>query len=110
MLILIYILVTLATGGIALWNGATYPGIAGIIGPTMCCMAVSGLKGPLMLGGWGQKIAGFAGASLIVGIGIGIVYHFGFSPELFGHKVSGVIWCLIGLVVGWIGTKRRQAE
>lgn len=110
MLIYIYMLLTLATGGSALWNGAIYAGAAGIIGPTMCWFAASGLKGSLMVGTRPQKLAGSAAAFLFVVVGIGIVYHSGFWLGFFEYKFSGVIWCLIGLVAGWISTKRRHAE
>lgn len=110
MLIYIYMLLTLATRGAALWNGAIYAGIAGIIGPTMCWFAASGLKGSLIVGTSPQKIAGFIAALLFVTVGMGIVYHSGFWVGFFGFRFSGVIWCLIGLVAGWISTKRWHAE
>ncbi|THJ20411.1 MAG: hypothetical protein CAF44_012310 [Nitrospira sp. CG24D] len=110
MLIYTYILLTLMMGGSALWNGAVYAGVAGIVGATMCWFAASGLKGSLMVGTRPQKIAGFAAAVLFIVIGMGVVYHSGFWIGFFGYEFSGVIWCLIGLAAGWIATKRRHAE
>jgi hypothetical protein len=110
MLVFVYILLTLAMGASALWNRAIYAGAAGIVGPTLCWFAASGLKGSLMVGTSSQKLAGSAAAFLFVAIGIGIVYHSGFWVGLFGYQFSGVIWCLIGLIAGWISTTRRHAE
>ncbi len=59
MLISIYMLLTLVTGVSALWSGAIYAGIAGIVGPTLCWFATSGLKGSLMVGTPQQKVAGW---------------------------------------------------
>jgi hypothetical protein len=109
-LIYIYTLVALVTGGLALWNGAIYAGVAGIVGPIMCWSATSGLKGSLLVGTRPQRLAGSVAALLLAAVGMGIVYHSGFWVGFFGYKFSGVTWCLVGLVVGWIATKRRHAE
>lgn len=110
MLIYIYMLLALVTGGSAYWNGAVYAGVAGIVGPILCLFAASGLKGSLMKGTQQQKIAGSAAAVLFVAIGMGVVYHSGFWVGFFGYEFSGIIWCLIGLVVGWIATRRQHVE
>lgn len=52
MLIYIYMLLTLAMGASALWKGAIYPGIAGIIGLTLCWFAASGLRPQGLIVGW----------------------------------------------------------
>jgi hypothetical protein len=110
MLVYIYMLLTLLMGVSALWEGALYAGIAGIVGPSLCWFAASGLKGSLLVGTFAQKLAGFGAAIAFVTIGIGIVYHSGYWVGVFGHKFSGVTWCLVGLVAGWISTKRQHAE
>lgn len=58
MLVYIYMLLTLAMGISALWKGALYPGIAGVVGPTLCWFAASGLKGALLVGSSSQRVAG----------------------------------------------------
>ncbi len=110
MLVYIYVLLTLATGISALVSGATYAGIAGIIGPTLCWFAASGLKGSLLVGTSSQKWGGFSATVLFAAAGVGIVYHSGFWVGLFGYSFSGVVWCLIGLAAGWISTTRKHAE
>ena len=77
MLVYIYMLLTLAMGISALWKGAVYPGIAGIVGPTLCWFAASGLKGSLLVGHSSQKLGGLAAALAFVAVGIGMVYHSG---------------------------------
>jgi len=109
MLIYIYMLLTLAMGVSALWKGAIYPGIAGIVGPTLCWFAASGLKGSLLVGTWSQKLAGLGAAIAFVVVGMGIVYHSGYWVGLFGYEFTGVAWCLAGLVAGWISTTRQHA-
>ena len=107
MLLYIYMLLTLAMGGSALWKGAIYPGIAGLVGPTLCWFAASGLKGSFMVGTSRQKLAGIGNAIAFVAVGVGIVYHSGYWVGLFGYEFTGVTWCLVGLVAGWISTTRR---
>lgn len=109
MLVYIYMLLTLAMGISALWKGAVYPGIAGIVGPTLCWFAASGLKASLLVGSSSQKLAGLAAAIAFVAISIGLVYHSGYWVGLFGYEFTGVTWCLVGLVAGWISTTRQHA-
>ena len=109
MLVYIYMLLTLAMGVSAFWKGAVYPGIAGVVGPTLCWFAASGLKGSLFVGSSSQKFAGLAAAIAFVAIGTGMVYHSGYWVGLFGYAFAGVIWCLVGLVAGWISTTRQHA-
>jgi hypothetical protein len=109
LLTLAYMLLTLAMAGSALWKGAIYPGIAGLVGPTLCWSAASGLKGSLMVGTPRQKLAGMTSAIACVAVGVGIIYHSGYWIGLFGYEFTGITWCLVGLVVGWIGTSRRHA-
>src|SRR2546425_13223215 len=110
MLVYIYMVLTVVMGISALVKGATYPGIAGIVGPTLCWFAASGLKGSLMVGTTGQKLGGLAAAIVFTAAGIGLVYHSGYWVGLFGYDLTGVTWCVIGLVAGWISTSRKHAE
>jgi hypothetical protein len=108
-LVYIYMMLTLVMGISALWEGAIYPGIAGIVGPTLCWFATSGLKGSLMVGTSAQKFGGLGAAIAFVAVGLGIVYHSGYWVGIFGYEFSGVTWCLVGLVAGWISTSRQHA-
>ena len=103
LLTLAYMLLTLAMAGFALWKSAMYPGIAGLIGPTLCWSAASGLKGSLMLGTSRQRLAGMAGARVRR---CRRRNHLSPRATRQGSSVrefTGVTWCLVGLVVGWIG-------
>jgi hypothetical protein len=109
MLLYIYMLLTVAMGISALWKGAIYPGIAGIVGPTLCWFAASGFKGSLMVGTSSQKFGGLGAAIAFVAVGLGIVYHSGYWVRLFGYEFTGVAWCIVGLAAGWISTTRQHA-
>jgi hypothetical protein len=108
--IFIYIALTVAMGISALVKGAIYAGIAGIVGPTLCWFAASGLKGSLMVGTSRPKLVGLGAAIAFVAIGIGIVYHSGYWVGLFGYEFTGATWCVVGLVAGWISTTRQHAD
>jgi hypothetical protein len=109
MLLGIYMILTLVMGASALFKGAAYAGIAGIVGPTLCWFAASGLKGSLMVGTVKQKLGGIGAAIVFLAIGLGLVYHSGFWVGLFGREFSGITWCVVGFTTGWISTSRRHA-
>ena len=89
-------------GGAVLWDGAIYAGVAGIAGPLMCWCAGSGLSSATKAGRPAHRAAVIVGALLFAAIGIGMVIHSGFSLGMFGLGVPGIVWCVIGLVVGWL--------
>jgi hypothetical protein len=109
MLIMIYLTMTVLMGISALVKGAIYPGIAGIVGPSLCWFAASGLRGSLMVGDRAQKLGGIAATILFSILGVGIVYHSGYWIGLWGHPFSGVTWCIVGFAVGWFSTTRKMA-
>lgn len=110
MLISIYMMLTLFMGISALAKGAIYPGIAGIVGPSLCWFAASGLKGSFMAGDTSQKLGGIGATIVALAVGLGIVYHSGYWVGIFGYSFSGVTWCIVGFAVGWISTTRQMAE
>jgi hypothetical protein len=105
----IYIVLTVAMGIAAIVKGAVYPGIAGLIGPTICWFAGAGLKGSLLVGTGSQKLGGLATAIVFLVIGFGVVYHSGYWVSIFGYDVTGVAWCAIGLAAGFLFTKKKYA-
>lgn len=108
-LLYIYMVMTVMMGIAAVLKGGVYPGIAGIVGPTLCWWAASGLKGSLMVGTPSQKLGGLAAAIACAVIGFGIVYHSGYWVRIFSYELTGVQWCAIGLVVGYVATTRKHA-
>ena len=90
------------------WCG--HAGVAGVVGPTICCYATSNLKPSILVGTRRHRLRGSFAALLIVAIGMGIVYHFGFWLGVFGHNFSGVLWCLVGLFAGWIAATRSDGK
>lgn len=105
----IYMILTVVMAIAAIVKGAVYPGIAGLIGPTLCWWAGSGLKGSLLVGTATQKLGGLASAIAFLIMGFGIVYHSGYWVSLFGYDLTGVSWCAIGLATGFLFTGKKQA-
>ncbi len=109
MLVYIYLLLTLAMGITLLSHGAIYPGVAGISGPTLCWVAACGLKGGFTTEALPRKLTEWGAAITCVAVGIGMVVHSGYKLEVFGVEVTGVTWCLAGLVAGWLSRPREVA-
>ena len=105
-----YVLVTILTGIAAMMKGAVLPGIAGIVGGGMSAWAGSGLKGSLVVGDAGQRIAGALMAALFVSAGTGLVYYSGFRIGLWGVDFSGSAWCIVGLCIAYLFTADKFAE
>ena len=105
----IYMILTVVMGIAAIVKGAIYPGIAGLVCPTLCWFAGSGLKGSLLIGTSSQKLGGVVAAIAFLVVGFGIVYHSGYWVSLFGFDLTGVAWCAIGLAAGFLFTKRKHA-
>lgn len=105
----IYMVLTAIMGIAAIVKGAIYPGIAGLIGPTMCWFAGSGLKGSLLDGTGSQKLGGLAAAIVFLIIGFGVVYHSGYWVSIFGYELAGIAWSAIGLAAGFLFTSKKQA-
>ena len=108
-LLYIYMLMSVMMGIAAMFKGAVYPGIAGTVGPMLSWWAAAGLKGSLMVGTQWQKLGGLAAAIVFAAVGIGLVYHSGYWVKIFSLELTGVEWCVIGLVVGYIAAKREHA-
>jgi hypothetical protein len=109
MLTYIYMVLTIVMGGAAIFKGAVYPGIAGIVGPALCLFAASGTRGSLLVGTRSQKISGLATGAVFALVGFGLVYHSGYWVGIFGYELAGVTWCATGAVVGYISTTKRFA-
>jgi hypothetical protein len=108
-LIYAYMVLTLLAGLLAIWRDGALAGIAGIIGPTLCWFAASGLKGSLLMGDSQQKLGGLGGAVATVAAGAGMVYYTGYLVEIWSLAIDGVIWCVVGFITSWISTTRSQA-
>ena len=104
----IYFMLTLIMGVGAIWQGAVYPGIAGILGPTLCWWASAGLKGSLLIDSSPQKLFGIVAAIAFVAVGLGIVAHSGYWLQIFSYEITGVTWRLIGLALGWVLTNETH--
>jgi len=105
----VYLALTVLAGLLAIWRGGVLAGIAGIIGPALCWVAASNLKGSRLMGDSQQKLGGLCGAIATVAAGAGMVYYTGYLVELWSLAIDGVIWCVVGFITGWISTTRSQA-
>jgi len=101
-----YMLMSIAMGISAIVKGAVYPGITGIVGPILCWWAASGLKGSLLVGTRSQTLWSLASAIVFAAVGFGSVYRSGYGVRIFSLGLTGVAWCGIGLIIGYIVTNR----
>ena len=49
-------------------------------------------------------------ALVFAAAGFAIVYHSGYWVGIFGLELTGVAWCVVGLVAGYISTSRTHAS
>jgi hypothetical protein len=94
-----YIAAVLATAIPSLWNGNYEAGFAGLFAPLISTVAAAGA-----LDGYRDKesptLPVLILGSAFLGVAIYWVWATGWSVQLFGQHVSGVVWCLIGAAVG----------
>jgi hypothetical protein len=103
-MVLVYVLLTLALGILAFDNGTIHVGIASIIGSILCCFTASSFRRLLATGTVEQKVGGLAVGIVFVAVGIGLVYNTDAWIGMFGYHFTGVTWCLVGLVTGWVAS------
>ena len=66
-------------------------------------------QGPLLAGAGSQKLGGLATAMVFLVLGFGVVYLSGYWLSIFGYDLTGVAWCAIGLVAGFLFAKKTYA-
>jgi hypothetical protein len=109
-IIWLYGLLVLVTGIAAIFRGAWWPGAAGLIGPTLCWWAGSGIRGSFMVGTSGQKIGGLVAGAIFASVGLSLLYYSGYWVRLFSVELDGIAWGLLGLAIGFVFTPRSAAE
>ena len=95
----IYGLIALATGGVAMFRDGFWFGLCGAIAPLIAMIA-----GGAILDGWRDPESPTAGVlalgfALIAG-SLYWVHAMDWNVQLFGLHLSGIVWCLIGVVAG----------
>lgn len=103
-------LLVIVTGGSAILRGATWPGIAGLIGPGLCFWAGSGVKGSLLVGTRGQKIGDLVAGAVFLAAGSAILYQSGYRVLIYSLEIDGVMWGMLGAALGLVFTPRSAAE
>lgn len=106
----IYGLVVVITGLAAIFKGATFAGITGLIGPALCWFGGCGMYGSFAVGTAGQKIAGLVMGLACLLIGLGLLAWSGFWVTIYAVEIGGVTWGIIGFVIGLVATPRSAAE
>ena len=101
-LLAVYIILSVVMGVSAMYRGSVYAGAAGIVGSVLCWFSGSGLKGSLLAATSVRKLGRLLAAITFAVVGMGIVYQSGYSMQILGYGLTGVTWCAIGLVLGYI--------
>ncbi len=104
-----YMVMSVVMGIAAMFKEAVYPGIAGIVGPMLSWGAAAGLKGSLLVGRRSQTLGGLVAAIVFAAVGFGLVHHSGYWVRIFSFELTGVEWCVIGLVIGYIAAEREHS-
>lgn len=98
----IYIVLSIAIAGWAMFHGAIHPGIDALIACLLFIAAGGGLKSSLWSGEPSRKIGGPVVALLICALADWIAM--GFSASLFGYDLSGPVWGWIGFAITFVFT------
>jgi len=97
--------------GVDAWlNVAWFLGMAGIAAPMLACWAGIGLRGSLIAGDRSQKIFGVVMSMVFLGIAHWLMTKTSYQVRLFGVSIGGGIWYLLGAVIGFISTSRKDTE
>jgi hypothetical protein len=86
----------------ALYRGSVYAGLAGIACPVLCWFAGSGLKDLLLAPAPVQRLRRLLAAITSAGVGIWVVSQSDYRVQIFGYEMSGITWCAVGVVLGYI--------
>lgn len=81
-----------------------------MLAPMLAWWAGSGFRGPLLVGDGSQKIAGLVMSIIFLGIAHWLANESGFIVGIFGVTLGGGIWYLIGALIGFIATTKKDAE
>ena len=106
----IYAVLVIITGGAAIYKGAIWPGITGLIGPAFCWWGGCGMYGSFTVGTGAQKMFGLIAGIVFLLIGLGLLAWTGFWVTIFTLEIDGLIWGGIGFVIGLVGTPKSAAD
>src|SRR5680860_723876 len=94
----IYGVLVVITGVAAMFKGAIWPGVTGLLGPAFCWWGGCGMYGSLAVGTTGQKIAGLTLGIIFLLIGLGLLGWSGYRVFIYGVEIGGIVWGIVGFV------------
>jgi hypothetical protein len=105
-----YLTLAILGGIYARGNNRVLAAIAGIVGPCLCFFSAATLKGVFLLRGTAKR----KGGELILGLlggaaSLVMLWKTGVWIEI-GIKINGVVWGLIGGLIGFIFTTKKMVE
>jgi hypothetical protein len=110
----IYFLVTLLTCVQAMFRSSFAVGAMALAASTLCYFGMAGFAGSFRARrdkNYNPKdLAGIAAIAVVLSVaGIALMAWSGFWLNLFGVYIAGPMWCLIGILVASLTTKREHA-
>jgi hypothetical protein len=109
LILMVYIFISLICGIDAWRNAGWFVGVSALLAPMLAWWAGSGFRGSLLVGDKTQKIAGLLMAIIFLGVAHWLANESGFIVGLFGISFGGGVWYLIGAVIGFIATNKKDA-
>ncbi len=105
-----YLIVSIVTGVDVWMKAGWFVGMAAITAPMLACWAGIGLRGSLIAGNLSQKIFGAVMAVIFLGIAHWLMVASNYRVGLFGVSFGGGVWYLLGAIVGFIATSKKDTE
>ena len=105
LLVLLYFVLSIAVSGQMIYHGATWPGVALLIGSIVGFIAGSGARGGIYKGRRSSLTIGI----ILLFAGAGLVFYSDAIITAFGIELAGDTWVGIGAVVGWFAAKPEDA-
>jgi hypothetical protein len=100
-----------ATAAFGAWSNAGAGTAAALSGASMLAwFGGSGLRGSLIAGDKSQNIGGMVFAALFFFAAHWLATSPGFIVGLFGTEFGGGIWWIIGAVIGFLATAKKDTE
>lgn len=106
-LLLFYVIVSFVAGVDGWSRAGWFVGVAGIAAPMLSWFGGSGLRGSFY-GRTRDKIFGVAMALVFWGIADWLIGATNYRVGLFGVSIGGGLWNILGAVLGFLATSRKD--
>ena len=104
-----YIIITIVAGIAAFGNASIGVIASGILAPLIAWFGGSGLRGSFNVGDNSQKITGFILGAIALAISYFWINYTGYWIQVFGIEMTGVVWIVIGFLVGLIFSTKKHS-